>query len=935
MTLTKEEAKNMNILDVANSLGMNMLKSSRNEYYWDEHDSFKINTSKNMFRWYSKDIGGDVIQMIQTLRGVSFREAINYLDTGNFEEAKVQEVTREPFKYLLEKYETDFDNGRRYLKEIRGLSDNTIDFFLKEKALALVNRKYQDGYSEQVLVFKYFDDNQNIIGGTLQGIVPNKDRYEGKGYLKQIIYNSDGTAGVNVTVGEKADRLIFFEAPIDMMSYYELNKHNLNNVKLISMDGLKESTVARYLTEHIITDEVRKKTLDFSNAVGYMNFIINDTDYFDDNKNTDVITLAVDNDSAGRNFIEKLEKIGLKFQTELPPQLKNKEKTDWNEVLIVQKKLEKSKGEINVEQNTENKTIEELNAPFFNAEILDAYVEEVMQYYTKDITKADYLFPDGRMVSSWEYGLRGSDHRTIRNYFDAMEQPQLDILDNHPRDFWNLIHNGLGAVRLTPETQVALILEGQKLTPIQQEILKNSTFTVEVYQESKEITPEYLKKLGVDYKFEKEKTSNFGSKEEQKVSLQKLVDSKKINQWQKQPEYYFVKGLRKVAVKLENGRLRLSKKYPPKNDNEKQYIKDLFEGKDVSISEIRLQKLPENTPKEEKEKIIIENLAYGNDAKGLNEHLKMGLKEYVNSDQYKKYLDTISKFHNYSRRNIDLIHQQKPDATLIAGAKKWNESFERYTNKGEKGFTIYAPSEYKIKDLNGDFVLDKDGKVKTNIRFIPVKVFDVSQTNGKELSLNSVELENNVENYVDIYKALKEIADKDNIKIVFVHKELMPTAYGSYTPAKNTIELRKGMGQGDTLSTLIHELAHAKYQSKIITTEEYALNELHAESIAYVTSKYLGLDTSKQSFGYLNSYMKDRKDFTDLDRVIDKIHNDAKDLINKIDTTLEKVKSKEVTKDKFQSKIERAIEKQKEKISQKAQEVTSEKKFPRQPAMKN
>lgn len=777
MTLTKEEAKNMNILDVANSLGMNMLKSSRNEYYWDEHDSFKINISKNMFRWYSKDIGGDVIQMIQTLRGVSFREAINYLDTGNFEEAKVQEVTREPFKYLLEKYETDFDNGRRYLKEIRGLSDNTIDFFLKEKALALVNRKYQDGYSEQVLVFKYFDDNQNIIGGTLQGIVPNKDRYEGKGYLKQIIYNSDGTAGVNVTVGEKADRLIFFEAPIDMMSYYELNKHNLNNVKLISMDGLKESTVARYLTEHIITDEARRKTLDFSNAVGYMNFIIKDTDYFDDNKNTDVITLAVDNDSAGRNFIEKLEKIGLKFQTELPPQLKNKEKTDWNEVLIVQKKLEKSKGEINMEQNIGNKTGEEI--------------------------------------------------------------------------------------------------------------------------------------------------------------LEKLVDSKKLTQWTKNQQYYFVKGLKKVAVKLENGELRLSKKYPPKNDNEKQYIKDLLKGKDVSISEIRLQQLPENTPKEEKEKIIIENLAYGNDAKGLNEHLKMGLKEYVNSDQYKKYLDTISKFHNYSRRNIDLIHQQKPDATLIAGAKKWNESFERYINKGEKGFTIYAPSEYKVKDLNGDFVLDKDGKVKTNIRFIPVKVFDVSQTNGKELSLNSVELENNVENYVDIYKALKEIADKDNIKIVFVDKELMPRAYGSYTPAKNTIELRKGMGQGDTLSTLIHELAHAKYQSKIITTEEYALNELHAESIAYVTSKHLGLDTSKQSFGYLNSYMKDRKDFTDLDRVIDKIHSDAKDLINKIDTTLEKVKSKEITRDKFQSKIERAIEKQKEKISQKTQEVMPEKKFPRQPAMKN
>ena len=125
---------------------------------------------------------------------------------------------------------------------------------------------------------------------------------------------------------------------------------------------------------------------------------------------------------------------------------------------------------------------------------------------------------------------------------------------------------------------------------------------------------------------------NTGNKTREEI-LEKLVDSKKLTRWTKNQQYYFVKGLKKVAVKLENGELRLSKKYPPKNDNEKQYIKNLLEGKDVSISEIRLQQLPENTPKEEKEKIIIENLAYGNDAKGLNEHLKKGLKEYVNSDQ--------------------------------------------------------------------------------------------------------------------------------------------------------------------------------------------------------------------------------------------------------------------------------------------------------------
>ena len=206
MKLSVEEAKRLNILDVARSLDMAMLKSSRNEYYWQEHDSLKINTEKNMFKWYSRDIGGDVIQLVRTVKGVTFKEAMSFLETGEFKTAQVEEKAKEPFKYLLEKYETSFDNARKYLKELRGLSDDTIDFFLKEKIISAVNRKTKDGYVEQVIVFKYFDENRNMIGGSLQGIQPNKERYPGKGYLKQIIYNSDGTAGVNVTVGDKADR---------------------------------------------------------------------------------------------------------------------------------------------------------------------------------------------------------------------------------------------------------------------------------------------------------------------------------------------------------------------------------------------------------------------------------------------------------------------------------------------------------------------------------------------------------------------------------------------------------------------------------------------------------------------------------------------------------------------------------------------------------
>ena len=418
--------------------------------------------------------------------------------------------------------------------------------------------------------------------------------------------------------------------------------------------------------------------------------------------------------------------------------------------------------------------------------------------------------------------------------------------------------------------------------------------------------------------------------------LQKLISSNKLTQWQKNPNYYFVKGVRKTAVKFEDGRLRISNRYTPKSEQEKIYVQDLIAGEDVSLKELRQSEMAVDTPGE-KERTTIENLVYSKDITALDKHLKDGLKEYINSEQYKNYLDTVSKFHNYSRRNIEMILKQNPNATRIAGAGTWNKEFGRYINKGEKGLIIYRPNFVDKIDKDGNPVLDENGKVEKVINgYYPTKVFDVIQTNGKELPKVINDLEKNVDGYLDIYRAIKEIAGKDNIKINFVEKELMPNAYGLYNRSVNTINLQKGMSQGDTLSTLLHELTHAKYQGERTgdrLSEEYALRELHAESIAYITSKHLGLDTSNQSFSYLSTYMKDRKDFTDLDKVIDSIHNDAKDLIKKIDTTLEKIKSQGVTKGtKLKDKISKVQEHQKIKLQEK-QGGEVEKKFPIQPAM--
>ena len=495
MVFTKAQAKSLAILDVARSLGMEMKRKSHREYYWVEHDSFKIDTIKNTWHWYSRGTYGDTISLVQEMRNVSYSTAMKFLETGQFPEAKPMEEVRQPFRYTLAAYEQPFKEARTYLKETRGLSDETINFFLDKGVIAQARRRDREGFTEDVLVFKYLDKNQNIVGASLQGLASYPERYEGKGYLKQIMYQSEGIAGLNISIGSP-ERLIVAEAPIDLMSYYELHKSELNNVRLVAMEGLKEGVLSRYameaLQERGILGDIHRDYTKASDLTKTSRFLANAaqaTTLFRDHKYDDLITLAVDYDKAGTDFLDNLKEKNIPIIDARPPKGNGQDKMDWNEYLQKSKAIEK--------QMAEENNHREFQAPFFNTEILDKYVEEVAQRYTEDIETAEYLFPDGRLVSSWDYGMRGDDHRAIRNYFDVMGRPELDILNDHPKDFWNLVHNGIGAVRLVPETQTALLLEGQTLTTIQREILQRSSLKTEVYQEGQAITATYLKRLGV------------------------------------------------------------------------------------------------------------------------------------------------------------------------------------------------------------------------------------------------------------------------------------------------------------------------------------------------------------------------------------------------------------------------------------------------------
>lgn len=334
MALTKEAAKNISIISVAEQLGMRLKRTGAYSYKWTEHDSFVIDVKKNDFHWNSRSEFGDVIQLVQTIQGVTYKEAMHFLETGEFKKVDlaVQIAPKEPFYYNLEKYEhQDFKASRSYLKTQRGLSDDTINFFLSQGSMAEATRKKGD-YFEPVIVFKYKDNTGFLAGASLQGIVEDRVHYPERGRLKQIMRNSDGQLGFSVDIGEPK-RLVFAEAPIDLMSYYEFHKDTLQDVRLVAMDGVKEGIISRRFME--LYAEMNGKSYQIDQNTGKtLETVARTTNYFKDGQNQDMITLAVDNDAAGQNFITRLQEKGIPVQIAIPPIVQlNQEKEDWNDFL--------------------------------------------------------------------------------------------------------------------------------------------------------------------------------------------------------------------------------------------------------------------------------------------------------------------------------------------------------------------------------------------------------------------------------------------------------------------------------------------------------------------------------------------------------------------------------------------------------------------------
>ena len=346
----RDEAKAKDILAVAEGLGMKLIPERGNVYHWEEHDSLKLYPDRNTFRWWSQETGGDTINLVQVIQELNtgkrpnFKEAVNYLITGEFETIEVEPLPeREPFNYYLKRFESkDFDLGRAYLKNERGLSDETIDLFLKAGVLAQANHKTGD-LIEPVIVFKSLDVDGSLKGATLQGIENHPDIHE-RGRLKKIMTHSDGMMGLTLDIGQPK-RLVFAEAPIDLMSYYEVHKESLKDVRLVAMDGLKKATVSRYVADMASSDPtgpnrpsqvLKDNRRELGQLIDRLHMLDNVSQRLEDG----LITLAVDNDEAGRKFIkEKFQDMNIPVKVDIPPLADGQKKNDWNDYLKAEKGL--------------------------------------------------------------------------------------------------------------------------------------------------------------------------------------------------------------------------------------------------------------------------------------------------------------------------------------------------------------------------------------------------------------------------------------------------------------------------------------------------------------------------------------------------------------------------------------------------------------------
>lgn len=300
------------------------------------------------------------------------------------------------------------------------------------------------------------------------------------------------------------------------------------------------------------------------------------------------------------------------------------------------------------------------------------------------------------------------------------------------------------------------------------------------------------------------------------------------------------------------------------------------------------------------------------DYAALSAHLKDGIKDYLDGDVYKNFLNFISSFHHYSQKNVRLILAQNPEARYIASYKKWSEEYDNPVKKGGKAIYIYAPNPVIRRDEQRRPIEDENGNVIKDIHYKLVPVFADNQTiNPEKLPLPLYDLSKDLDDpkdFIQLYRSLEAMSP--------VPVELMeikdPETKGYFSPKDHKIVLQQGLGEVMTIKTMIHEMTHAMLHTDSkarFGDMTYRRQEFEAESVAYIVSKHLGIDTSEYSFGYLSSWTNEGKSIDSFEKSLETISKQSQTLINRLEQTLSKVYTLDAPENKFEKRLQAARDK--------------------------
>ncbi|WP_270219767.1 ArdC-like ssDNA-binding domain-containing protein [Lactococcus lactis] len=306
--------------------------------------------------------------------------------------------------------------------------------------------------------------------------------------------------------------------------------------------------------------------------------------------------------------------------------------------------------------------------------------------------------------------------------------------------------------------------------------------------------------------------------------------------------------------------------------------------------------------------LSLQELIAQKDLKGIEEHIKSGIANYLDSETFKNYLDFALQFRQYSYRNKILIQSQNPKASLVAGYRAWQDK-GRQVQRGEKALKIFVPSLAAKKDKDGNYSRDKEGNVIKEVKgFYLASVYDVRQTEGEPIPKPIYELEENINNPQKFDWYIKAITKLSPVPIQFA--EIKGTAKGFFVPSEKQITIRPGMSESQTIKSMLHEITHSILHDNnvpVFGSSEYARQEIEAESVAYMIANSLGIETQEYSFGYLASWTDLGLSLENLEKSLDLICNQAQKMMGELDDILKQIPIQEEDQDINQNKKQEKI----------------------------